>query len=137
MKITVIYATGRKAKSSTYNIAQQFIKQLSDGDSVTEFFLPKSLPNFCRGCWNCFSDYSTCPDYEYLKPILDSMLDSQLIIFTAPVYVYHVPGQVKAFLDHFAFMWMAHQPRGNVQKAGASNFHRSRRWDKMGVKRPK
>lgn len=111
MKITMIYGTQRKSKSSTYNIARQFIGLLSEADTVTEFFLPESMPGFCRGCWNCFTDFKKCPDYGYLKPILDSMLEADLLIFTAPVYVYHVPGQVKAFLDHFGYQWMAHQPR--------------------------
>lgn len=111
MKITVIYATPRKGKSSTYNIAQQFISSLSEGDAVKEFFLPKSMPEFCRGCYECFEDQTKCPDYEYLDPIVQAMVEADLLIFTAPVYVYHVPGQVKAFLDHFAYQWMAHQPR--------------------------
>ncbi len=110
MKITVIYGTQRKAKSSTYNIAQQFIEHLSMGDRITEFFLPQSMPNYCRGCWQCFTDYKKCPDYENLKPITDAMQEADLLIFTAPVYVYHVPGQVKAFLDHFGYRWMPHQP---------------------------
>ena len=114
MKITVIYGTQRKAKSSTYNIAQQFIGQLSQGDDVTEFFLPRSMPNFCRGCWQCFTDYTKCPDYLYLKPMIESMTEADLLIFTAPVYVYHVPGQLKAFLDHFAYRWMPHQPMGEM-----------------------
>jgi len=111
MKITVIYATQRKAKSSTYNIAQRFIRQLSGADTAAEFFLPKDMPNFCKGCWNCFTDFKKCPDYGCLEPILNAMLGADLLIFTAPVYVYHVPGQLKAFLDHFAYQWMAHQPR--------------------------
>lgn len=112
MKITVIYATQRKSKSSTYNITQRFIRQLSDADTViTEFFLPESMPKFCKGCWNCFTDFKKCPDYGYLEPIIESMCEADLLIFTAPVYVYHVPGQLKAFLDHFGYQWMAHQPR--------------------------
>ncbi|WP_242837834.1 flavodoxin family protein [Lacrimispora indolis] len=111
MKITVIYATQRKSKSSTYNIAQRFIRNLSEQNEVREFFLPKDMPEFCKGCWNCFTDYRKCPDYGYLKPILEAMLEADLLVFTAPVYVYHVPGQVKAFLDHFGYQWMAHQPR--------------------------
>ncbi len=110
MKITVLYGTQRKEKSSTYNIAQQFIKELSEPDEITEFFLPKSMPNFCRGCWQCFTDNTKCPDYAYLKPMIESMREAELLIFTAPVYVYHVPGQVKAFLDHFGYRWMPHQP---------------------------
>lgn len=111
MKITVVYATQRKSKSSTYNITQRFLHKLSEEDNIKEFFLPKDMPNFCRGCWNCFTDFKKCPDYDYLKPIMESMLEADLLIFTAPVYVYHVPGQVKAFLDHFGYQWMPHQPR--------------------------
>lgn len=89
------------------------------GDTVMEFFLPKDMPNFCRGCWQCFTDYTKCPDFEYLKPIIDAMKESDLLIFTAPVYVYHVPGQVKAFLDHFGYRWMPHQPSGDMFKKQA------------------
>ncbi len=46
MKITVIYATQRKSKSSTYNIAQRFIRNLSGTDSVKEFFSPKRYAKF-------------------------------------------------------------------------------------------
>lgn len=119
MKITVVYGTQRKAKSSTYNIAQQFIQYLSGGDSVTEFFLPQDMPGFCRGCWNCFTDAARCPDYGYLKPITDAMDGAELLVFTAPVYVYHVPGQVKAFLDHFGCRWMPHRPNEKMFKKQA------------------
>lgn len=112
MKITVIYGTTRMEKSSTYNIAQQFLAELAGGDPVTEFHLPKDMPNFCTGCFNCFSDNTKCPHYAYIQPIADAMLNADLLIIAAPVYVYHMPGQVKALLDHFGYQWMAHKPRG-------------------------
>lgn len=111
MKITVIYGTMRKEKSSTWQIAQQFIGRLSENDIVKEFYLPAAMPNFCRSCWQCFEDYTKCPDYSYLAPILDAILEAELLVFTSPVYVYHVTGQMKAFLDHFGYQWMVHQPR--------------------------
>ena len=117
MTITVIYGTGRREKSSTYQIAQQFIGRLSGGDPVAEFFLPRDMPHFCRGCWQCFTDHTKCPDHDYLQPIIQAMEASDLLIITAPVYVYHVPGQVKALLDHFGYRWMPHQP-------GAAMFHK-------------
>lgn len=27
-----------------------------------------------------------------------------------PTYVYHIPGQVKTLLDHFAYRWLVHRP---------------------------
>ncbi len=110
MKITVIYGTSRTEKSSTYNITQQFLAELADGDQITEFHLPKDMPNFCTGCFTCFSDPAKCPHYAYIKPISDAMLNADLIIIAAPVYVFHMPGQVKALLDHFGYQWIAHRP---------------------------
>ncbi len=63
MRITVICATQRESKSSTYNIAQRFVRNLSGTDPIKEFFLPKDMPNFSIGCWNCFANYRKCPDY--------------------------------------------------------------------------
>lgn len=112
VNITIIYGTRRTVRSSTWTLARRFAERLSGPeDTVTEFHLPTDMPHFCVGCWNCFVDYTTCPHYAALKPILDAMLDADLVIFTAPVYVYHAPGQLKAFLDHFGYQWMPHQPR--------------------------
>lgn len=119
MKITVIYATARKDKSSTYSIARRFIGRLAGPDPVREFFLPKAMPHFCTGCWQCFTDYTKCPHYGELRPMVEAMLEAELLIFTAPVYVYHVPGQLKALLDHFGYQWMAHQPRPEMFKKRA------------------
>ena len=77
------------------------------------------MPNFCRGCYQCFTDHTKCPDFAYIKPIADAMREADLLIFTALVYVYHVPGQVKAFLDHFGYRWMPHQPGGDMFKKQA------------------
>lgn len=115
MKIVIIYGTERKG--STYNITQEFLRELRDTDDdfeIKEFFLPSDMPNFCRGCFNCFNDYTKCPDYKYINPILKEIEIANIIIFTSPVYVYHITGQLKAFLDHFGFQWMCHQPNENM-----------------------
>lgn len=118
MKVAVIYGTERKG--STYNIAQQFLHGLCNNKKdIKEFFLPKDQPNFCRGCFQCFTDNTKCPDYQYIEPILKAMEEADLIVFTSPVYVYHVTGQMKAFLDHFGFQWMAHQPNETMFKKQA------------------
>ena len=111
MIITAIYATERTEKSTTYQLAQHVIKQLSGGDTGFEFHLPKAMPHYCSGCFRCMTaDITKCAAYPALKPIIEAINASDLLIFTAPVYVYHVPGQMKALLDHFAHAWMVHRP---------------------------
>lgn len=55
MNITVIYATGRKAQSNTYQIAQLLIKELLGDGKCFEFHLPKDMPHICTGCRACIN----------------------------------------------------------------------------------
>lgn len=115
MRITAIYATGRKERSTTYQLAKTVIDNLKGKDEVHEFFLPKDMNHFCIGCYQCFADYrERCGGYDMIQPIREAMNESDLIIFTAPVYAYHVPGQLKSLLDHFACEWVVHRPNPNM-----------------------
>ena len=48
MNITVIYASGRKTRSSTYQIAQMLIKELLEDGTCFSFFLPDDMPHICN-----------------------------------------------------------------------------------------
>lgn len=107
MKITVIH--GQNHKGSTYHLAHLLAEKL-DGE-ITEFFLPKDFNEFCVGCTTCFMDSETkCPHYEKLSPITRAMDDADVIILSSPVYVFHVTGAMKAFLDHYGYRFMVHRP---------------------------
>lgn len=107
MKITIIH--GQSHKGSTYHIAGILSKKL-EGE-VTEFFLPKDFDSFCVGCTACFGKSETlCPHYEKLKPITKAIDNADVIILASPVYVYHVTGAMKTFLDHYGYRWMVHRP---------------------------
>ena len=85
MNITVIYATGRKAQSCTYGIAQMLIGELLDGGTLYEFQLPKDMPHVCTGCRACMNGHEErCGGAAYLAPILEAMEQSELIVFCVP-----------------------------------------------------
>ena len=109
MKTVIIH--GQSHKGSTCHIARSLSEKI--GGEVTEFFLPKDFGEFCVGCTNCFSkDETNCPHYERLEPITKAMLEADVIILASPVYVFHASGAMKAFLDHYGYMWMVHSPEG-------------------------
>ncbi len=110
MKIFVVYGT--EHMGSTYNITQLFLNKLRKQESyVTEFFLPKDMPHFCRGCSQCFmKGEEYCPHYEKVDKIKAAMEKADLLIFSSPVYVFHTTGQMKTLLDHFGYQWMVHRP---------------------------
>ena len=120
MNITVIYATGRKTPSCTYGIAQMVIGELLDGGTLYEFQLPKDMPHVCTGCRACMDGHEErCGGAAYMEPILSAMERSELLMFCVPTYVFHVPGQVKTLLDHFAYRWMVHRPDLSCMKKQA------------------
>ena len=51
-----------------------------------------------------------CPHYEKLAPITKAIDEADVIILESPVYVYHVTGSMKAFLDHYGGRWLVHRP---------------------------
>ena len=111
VNITIIYPHKRKTKSSTYGIAQMVLDRLLSGGTLHEFYLPQDMPHVCAGCYACMNGREDkCGGHEYMQKLIAAIDDSELIIFCAPTYVYHIPGQVKTLLDHFAYRWLVHRP---------------------------
>jgi len=108
MKIVII--NGVNHKGSTNHIARQIADKT--GGEIKEFFLPRDFGEFCLSCNQCFmKNEELCKDYLKLKPITEAMDEADVIILASPVYVYHASGAMKAFLDHYGYMWMAHRPK--------------------------
>ncbi|MBZ4670031.1 MAG: hypothetical protein PWQ76_640 [Clostridiales bacterium] len=111
MKIAAVY--GFLRKGSTYNTAALLLESLKSKTEceISEFFLPKDMPNFCVGCFSCImNSEEKCPHYAALQPIAKALDEADVIILASPVYVFDVSGQMKAFLDHFGYRWMLHRP---------------------------
>jgi len=111
VRVTVI--NGSERKESTYHCTKTFLNEISkfEGVEKEEFFFPKDMPYFCKGCFSCFyNGENTCPHNESVTPIVKSILNADLLIITSPVYAMDVSGQLKALLDHLCFMWFSHRP---------------------------
>lgn len=109
MYITVI--NGTEKHGVTYRLKEVFLSEFRDKASITEYYLPKDCPNFCKGCISCtIKGENTCKDAEYIGKIDKSLLEADLIVMASPAYVFHATGAMKAFLDHFAYRWIPHRP---------------------------
>lgn len=112
MKIAVVHGSPRKG--NTYLAARKFLAALAKRGEVeaSEFFLPKDMPKFCRGCATCvMQGEEKCPHAQYSQPILSAMLAADALLFTTPVYVMSTSGIQKNLLDHFPFLFINHRPR--------------------------
>jgi len=115
MKVVII--NGSPRKGNTYAAAQIFKNEMIGcGDvTFTEYFLPQDLPEFCAGCFLCLSESEQlCPHSKYTLPILEDLLDADALIFTTPVYVLQTTGAVKAFFDHYSWMFIVHRAHSEM-----------------------
>lgn len=115
--MNILMINGSMRYGSTYRIGKMLVERIAlPGDTVNELFLPKDLPEFCRGCGNCIQHGEKyCPDYViYTKRIAKYLEEADVLVFTTPTYVCHASGQMKAFLDHFGYQWMVHRPNGSM-----------------------
>ena len=109
MRVVVI--NGSEKRGVTYKMKELFLAQFKENAQITEFYLPKDCPNFCTGCTTCLLvDENKCKDAEYIQKVDKEIKESDLLVFTTPVYVYHASAAMKNLLDHFAYRWMVHRP---------------------------
>ena len=109
MKITVI--NGTEKQGITYQLKELFLQNFRSIAEITEFYLPKDCPAFCKGCTSCFMrGEDTCKDHSHIEIIEKSLVQADLIVMTSPAYVMHATGAMKTLLDHFGYRWMPHRP---------------------------
>ena len=115
MEVTVFHGSPRKG--NTYRAATIFMEEMKKHDDVniTEFFLPRALPEFCTGCQTCLSSPSeNCPHAVYVGPILAAILKSEALIFTSPHFSRNMSGAMKNLLDHLDFLTMNIAPQESI-----------------------
>ena len=122
MKICVFHGSNRKGNTDKLlEIAKNKISDKSEVEFI-DFYLPKDLPEFCRGCFLCLDKGTyggeVCPHKKYTNVISNAIEEADGIIIGCPVYALAETVQVKALFDHYACTYMNHRPR-------KSNFKKS------------
>ena len=115
MDLTVFHGSPRKG--NTYTATTIFTEELKKLGrvNITEFYLPKALPEFCTGCQKCLGNPNdSCPHAEYAEPVLASILKSDALIFATPHFACNMSGAMKNLLDHLDFLTMNVAPRKEV-----------------------
>jgi len=118
MKIVVIHGSPRRG--NTYEATQRFMQEMQSQGTAEfrEFFLPKDMPEFCRGCFACIEKgEDKCPHAKYVQAIVSAIDEADALILTSPIYVLQLSGGLKALLDHLAYVYLNHRPRFMRKKA--------------------
>ena len=101
MKILVLNGSPKRDKSDTMHITRAFLEGMKEaGAQEVEIInaVDKHI-EYCTGCFACMHNGGKCIHDDDMKAILEKILDSDLLVFSYPLYCYGMPAPLKAILD--------------------------------------
>ena len=101
MKILVLNGSPKREKSDTRHITRAFLDGMQDAASQ-EIHIINVIDRhieYCTGCFACKRNGGTCIHDDDMQAILKEILDSDLLLFSFPLYCYGMPAPLKALLD--------------------------------------
>ena len=101
MKILVLNGSPKKGKSDTLHITKAFLDGMNEASAqdVHIIHVIEKHIEYCTGCFTCKRSGGTCIHNDDMREILDEILDSDLLVFSFPLYCYGMPAPLKALLD--------------------------------------
>ena len=98
-KIVVITGSPRRNGNSSA-MSDAFIKAATEkGHTVTRFDAAMMNIGGCHACQTCFKTGKACSFDDDFNMIAPYILESDVIVFSMPVYWYSIPAQIKAVID--------------------------------------
>ena len=101
MKILVFNGSPKREKSDTMHITRAFLDGMRDAGPQEIRTIPviDRHIEYCSGCFACMRNGGTCIHDDDMRPILDAILESELLVFSFPLYCYGMPAPLKALID--------------------------------------
>ncbi|OGW80765.1 MAG: iron-sulfur protein [Omnitrophica bacterium RIFCSPLOWO2_12_FULL_44_17] len=101
MKITIFNGSPRAEKGNTHWMVQEFMKGAESAGAIVEnIFLAGKNIHHCQGCFTCwFKTPGKCTINDDMAELIEKFKLADILVFATPVYVDHVTGMMKDFLD--------------------------------------
>lgn len=106
IKVFGFIGSMRGKKSIGYQTITKFLKGKEWNDAETQIEIitaNQANINVCLGCCNCFN-LGICPleTKDDMQQIKQKLLEADVIIISSPVYLHHLSGVAKTFLDRIS-----------------------------------
>lgn len=99
MKIVVVYGSARKNGSSSKMVNRILKKIQTKNDNVIKYKLTKMNIKACIGCFSCRKNKNCIIKNDDMVPLFKDIVESDLVIFSSPLYCYDVSGSFKMMFD--------------------------------------
>lgn len=101
MKILVFNGSPKKENSDTMHITRAFLVGMNEvsPQEVQIINVIDRHIEFCQGCFACKYNGGTCVHDDDMREILEKILNSDLLLFSFPLYGYGMPAALKNLID--------------------------------------
>ena len=101
MKIMVLNGSPKGEHSDTMHITRAFLEGMQDAgpQQVHTVSVIDRHIEFCTGCFSCMRNGGTCIHSDDMREILEEILESDVLLFSFPLYCYGMPASLKRLLD--------------------------------------
>lgn len=126
MRILVLNGSPKRDVSDTMHITRALIEGMRDAaeQDVRTIHVIDQHIEYCTGCFSCMRNGGTCVHHDDMRVILESILQSDLLLLSFPLYCYGMPAPLKALMDRtLPLSSMAMQHVGNrYEHVGQADF---------------
>ncbi len=101
MKISVYNGSPKRENSDTMHITRAFLEGMKEygEQEIKQVNIIDRHIEYCRGCFSCMRNGGNCVLDDDMKEILRQIPESDLLIFSFPLYAYGMPAPMKALID--------------------------------------
>ena len=101
MKILVLNGSPKKENSDTMHLTRAFLRGMQEAapQEVQIIDVIDRRLGFCRGCFACKYNDGQCVQDDDMREILEQMLESDLLLFSFPLYCYSMPAALKNLFE--------------------------------------
>lgn len=101
MKILVLNGSPKRNDSDTMHMTRAFVEGMNavcENQVHTIHVIDRRI-EYCRGCFSCMKNGGNCVHVDDMRSLLEEILESELLIFSYPLYCYGMPAPLKALID--------------------------------------
>ena len=101
MKILILNGSPKRDKSDTLHMTRAFLEGMRQAGEQQVQLLHAVDQHIepCTGCFACMHKGGACIHDDDMRGILEKILESELLVFSFPLYCYGMPAPLKAIVD--------------------------------------
>lgn len=101
MKIMVLNGSPKRDGSDCMHMTRAFLEGMNSISQNEVHILPviDRHIEYCKGCLTCMRNGGNCVIDDDMRSILEEILESDLLLFSFPLYGFAMPAPLKALLD--------------------------------------